>query len=91
MRADVTIRHVVCIMLQVRHELQQELQEALLGPIQHTSADHRPGHSGLRMSQHGGRDSQSGHHGPSGGWPLQQTKQVFSPIAAALVWQLNAT
>ena len=53
------MQFVVCIVLQVRHELQQELEEALLGPIQHRSADHRPDNIGLRMSQAGGRDGQN--------------------------------
>ena len=85
LRAYVIIRSVFCIVLQVRHELQQELEEALLGPIQRMSENHRPGYSGLRLSQDGGRDSQNGHHAPS-----SECQPKGQPIAPALVWQLNA-
>ena len=60
----------------MRHELQQELEEALLGPVQHMSADHRPDYNELRMSQAGGRDSQDGHHAQSGGWQVRGSAEL---------------
>lgn len=77
----------------VRHELQQELEEALLGPIQHMLADERPDYSGQRMSQGGGRLNQNGHHAPSGRGQQPRLKasavaELVLPFTAGLLLAL---